>query len=200
MAEEDDFMIRQPYGQPPEPMQSYDYLDYVSGLGYRNMYAAVASISGANLYFLTNQAIDSDYAARTLGAEATWDFDQTFSTPAIIGGDAISNFTFKNLNSPATIYFTNKLFLVRNGIETEIGAVISSTYTGATTARVCLKMSVTRTSIAIGDILRFKFTTNSGNGISVYADPNSRVNLTESTTGATIPTSLIIKIPYIIDT
>lgn len=195
-------MLQRKYLRSGEPVPSYDYLDYVSGLGYRNIYAGISCLSTGNVYFLTNQTINSDKDGRTtIGNNNTFTYDQTFTVPAVIGGDCIINFSFNMNSGPANTYFTATLYNVRNGVETSMGTITSSTYSAVMTARVCLKFNLTKTNFVIGDILRFKllqFSTNST--LTVYVDPSSRQTLTETTSGATIPTSLIIKVPFVIET
>lgn len=182
---------------------SFDYLDYASGLGYRTYYAVIADVSGAVTYFLSPQVMDTSegYTLTTIAAPGTTTqtYDITFQNPAIIQGNALVNFTFRTATGEGNI--NPEFYHVRGGVETLLGEATNTNLSGGTiNIREALLVSLTRQGFAVGDILRLKYKiTNVSGTITAYHDASSRTTLTETTTGVTIQTSLIIKIPFVID-
>lgn len=194
---------------PAEPAAAlYDYLDVISGIGYRNLYAGYSTHSGGtqNFFLTPNSTVSSSWATsglRTFSSASSTptekNFDITFNVPARIGGDCIINFTVTNLDGDGSVAFT--IYRVVGAAETSLGTVTSQSFAGVGHYRGCVKISLTDTSMKVSDILRLEaiLTGTGASGSLLYIDPSSLLTKTETGgAGITINTDLIVKIPFII--
>lgn len=191
---------------------SYDYLDYVSGAGYRNFYATMAETASGMVYFLSTTAMDSTYKSTELrriqasgaGNSTEKNFDVTFNTNAIMQGTAYINFTLRlvSANGAGTVSFT--LYKVVNSVETQIATAITPTNSCAGSdiiGRMNIPLTIPTTIFSPNDILRLEVivSCSAGNSLLVAVDPTSLQTYTETTTSATIPTSLLVRLPFLTD-
>ena len=191
---------------------SYDYLDYVSSVGYRNFYATMAETSSGMVYFLSTTAMDSTFKSTELrritatgaGASTEKNFDVTFNTSAIMNGTAYINFSLRlvNANGAGTVSFT--LYKVVGGVESTIGTAITPTNACVATdiySRMNIPIVIPTTTFSPTDTLRLEVIVSctAGNSLYVTVDPTSIQTFTETTTGGTIATSLLVRIPFLTD-
>ena len=183
-------------------LASYDYLDYASGVGYKKYYLCGADTSAGDIYFLTNLPIASDtYVMSTVGT-CDIDFDLNFVNPAIIGGECWINYTMITGGPGTNGIFQFNIYHVRAGAETLLGTITDGTTTGTNTNRKCVKFTISKKAIAIGDILRVNVIvtrTLGAAGPTWYYDPSSRQTFTETSTGSTLPSDCVIYMPFKID-
>lgn len=197
------------YRKSSELTPTYDYVDFIQGVGYINLYAAAAAhASGVYDYFLTNQTISSSWEKRSATSadtnnETDLDFDITFQNPAVVMGKAVINFTVSYVDNTISENFTFTLSKVVGATETSIGTVTTPTESisggAASSKRYCVTINTTTTPIGIGEKLRLTVLSSvlsGGAGGQIWFDPSSLTTKTELTTGVTIPTSLIIKVPF----
>lgn len=193
-----------------QAIASYDYLDYVSGAGYRNFYATLAETSGGMVYFLSTTAMDSSFKSTELrrvqasgaGNSTEKNFDVTFNTSAIMQGTAYINYSVKVVGTASgTVSFT--LYKVVNSVESSIATVTSQTFSSTPDAfyRLNIPLTIPTTIFSPNDILRLEVIVScaSGNSLYVTVDPTSIQTFTETTTGGTIATSLLVRLPFLTD-
>jgi len=197
-----------------EIIASFDYFDYVTGRGFRSIYLAQSRDSGGVSYFATtDSSIASDPNATTTTNNRFIDdtsglksFDITFNVPARVGGDAFINYTMQLTAASVDAHATFEIFLVNSaGTETSIGSVTGATTSspggGGVTLRLNAKITLTETSIAIGEKLRIKartFRDAGGGTVRLFIDPAAIVSATESPAGGTVPYNTVIRMPFII--
>lgn len=207
--------LKQLQVQGNEAIQSYDYFDYITGRGYRSIYLAQVKDSGGLSYFATtDSAVISDPNATStvnarylLNTDGQKSFDIVFNTPARISGDAFINYTLGVTAASSTGHAVFDFYQVHNAVETSIGSVTGASQSSpggaAINLRLAAKVSLTDTSFTIGDILRVKVTAvldvNGGGATTrVWIDPASVQSITETPTGGTVPSNLVIRTPFLI--
>lgn len=189
-------------------VSSYDWFEFATKAGYTTFYPAVAQDSTSKKYFLTTRVVDGDYNIGYLQVNNTnteLNFDVTFLTTVIVSGEALINFseivlTTIQTHTKFTLYKVNSA-----GTETSIGTIDTNTLTaGGVTEyhRRLAKMTLTQTTILPNEKLRLELIYYSnGVGISsIYFDPASRQTFTETGSGATIGSDMVLQIPFKVDT
>lgn len=177
---------------------SYDYIDYVSGQGYKTFYAAGTQYNGspAEQYILTTKVINADVAAAyiTISSEMTFDIPIN-NYMQVNDGTAYIEYT---IVASGSVVLTFNVMKVRGGAETSLGSVTTATLDG--TRRKAVKIAMTSMAFSDGDTLRLKVTPSSYSATAtLYFDPASRFTFTETTTGATIGSDLKLNLPLKID-
>jgi hypothetical protein len=194
------------YRSGGEATASYDWVDYVSGCGYRSFYGAAGATTGpAYTYFLTtNSNIDSTTNRFYADGTTDLDFDITFKNYASIsGGDAFVNYTMY-LSNGSTGHVTIKIYHVTaGGAETSLGTAECPLHTAAGNSyfRDCHNITLTAKNFVPGDKLRLNvITTDHGGGITVrtYFDPASGLNAADTAT-RTVGTDMVLLLPFKID-
>jgi hypothetical protein len=199
--------------EAPSAISSYDWFDSAAGAGYKRFYAAGCNINGSTLLFLSSKVIAADLDGSANIAHYTSvqntnkevNFDVTFQNPVMIaGGEAIINYTTEGAAGyQAYTIFT--LYHVNGaGTETSIGTVTTSTNGVAGAAqylRRLTKITTTQTSFGIGEKLRLevKMYETANHAAQWFYDPSSKQTWTESGSGATIGTDMVIDVPFKID-
>ena len=194
---------------------SYDWLDIISGCGYKRFYGCACSIPTA-AYFLTSKLIDAAPLLKTEntgGAGYTTlidlDFDIIIKSPTIVSGVAYVNLTTKGTTAGDTFHkvVVNVCHVDAGTSETIIGTVTGPEHhtTGVPEyARECFKIALSNKKFAIGETLRITIqvqghhTAGSGT-VTLYFDPPTRLTFTDTPTSTTIGTDLIIDVPFKID-
>lgn len=182
---------------------TYDYLDLASGTGYKTFYGlGIKDASGIIYSLVSSNSLASSRQANLLTSSSgtqTFNLDFTFYAPTIIQGDAYVTFTWyaPGGGSAGTAEF--EFYHVRGVTETLIGEITSQSL-GVEISRETLKASLTSTPFSIGDIYRVKVKmARSGGTINLLIDPTSRATYTETGTGITIGSSLLILTPFKVD-
>ena len=208
-------VIPQRFRKSSPSIASYDYLDYVSGAGYRTFYAVNGEDSTGVFGFLSPVVMDSAMPGvaplndRRLqvatSATATVNYDITFGTSATIaGGEVYVNYSTRGLASGSTGSAVFTLKRVRGADSTTIATSTSPTIsTGGSESyyRRGFKMTATETLLVDGDVLRLTvaLTSVSGAGIIINIDPSNLLGQVETSTSVVIPTSLIMRVPFVVD-
>lgn len=193
---------------------SYNYLDMVSGCGYRNFYPCSGAISGATAeYFLSTTSIDAAAGLTTITGVMdqtlfTQELDQTFKvyfkTPAYVKGTGYVNFSYW-VNGQSTFYWIVDVYVERAaGGAVHVGSEIGKYKSKAAALayyRECMKIDLTNCHISIGDDLMFEISMygkkdDTGNcNFALYIDPSSRQTIND---GSSIVsgTDLTLSIPF----
>jgi len=211
---------------PESAVASYDWTDLATGLGYRNYYGNIATLSGSTVYFLEPQTTICAGARLISGANAVdseWekvydkDFDLTYTNPAIIQGTMFVNMTYQL--SPDTVdgYGHLRVFVYHvtaGGTETLLGSAISATMTALATAaksrRELIPISLSRRKFRSGEKLRVTIEGWINNGDvhptthtiswTYYSDPLNQIDpLFTDAEGTTPDSHLLVAVPYVID-
>lgn len=192
------------YRKAPPFSFSFDWVDTVAGCGYKRYYCACSILSTGRTYFLTPNVLDSskEYTATgrftefTTGSPADLDFDIEFKKAARVGGgDAYFNCGVE-ICSTCTTAVVVTLNHVRGAVETSIGTAQSGSSAGGGGTRYlreCIKIAITETAFAVGDILRITVyaTNSSASSSNLHHDPTSNVII-----GTDIRTDMVIDIPF----
>lgn len=185
---------------------SFNYIDLVSGQGYRTFYpVGFKTIAATFQYGFTSEAIDSDINNYTdyssTAHERDIDFDSgNIDYPFIIAEGIAYIQATVGTDQATSGTFTMKLIKYDGSSETEIGTVTVQIPTAASTQRLSFKMTTARTKLNVGDILRFNLTTSHTNGKGIYYwDGGGRLTVTETASSATIPSNIEVSIPFAID-
>lgn len=186
---------------------SYDYFDFASGRAFKRFYPGVADDSSTYQYFLTTQTPVSTYAKRffensVANVYVSNDFETVFKNTVTISGQAIISYTLKSAaagSSTGNAKF--EFFRVRNGTPTSIGSVTGPSVAlgaGNNYRRLTAVCSLTETDFTVNDTLRVTVSVQNTalSSMGIYCDPASLATVTETTSGLTIPTNLIMEIPF----
>lgn len=190
------------YRKTQRVVPSFDYLDFASGRGYRNFYAAAGTISGSTVYMLTNQTINASFGVRSY-SNASNNFDLLFNNSSIVDGDVLITYTLTGdgtADGRPKFTFTK---VAASGTTTALNSVIGGQFSvaGGGTKRFSLKVDIPRTNFAIGDILRVAIDVNThrvAGTITIYVDPSSLQSISEHTSGLTVATNCIIGVPFVV--
>jgi hypothetical protein len=197
-----------------QAIASYDWLDITSGTGYRKYYACSAQDSASTKYFLTTRTMDANpitvglSTSNVAGLFSDTDFDVSFAVPAMVKGTALVNLTHY-LNTTNTESIVVNIYHVSlTAVETLIGTAttVELVTTGSETHnRECLKIALTQKHFGVGETLRLNIIQNGrknaagSSTVSYYTDPSSRTSLTETGTGTSLKSDLVLDVPFKID-
>jgi hypothetical protein len=201
-----------------KPIASYDWVDFVGGVGYKKFYGACSVNSTGLSYFLTPKLIDSSSRANAapydgvktrsvgVGDNVNVTFDITFNVPSIIGGGmAYAQATVEISSNTVRLTTTIQLYHVKGAVETLIGTASTEVlqHSAGTFFRVCLMLPTTTTKFAIGDKLRIKaglVNTAATGYVTLFHDPTSYLSYDEPAPYARkIGTDFWVDVPFKID-
>lgn len=199
--------IPEVYGSPAGSPVTYDWIDVISGMGYRKFYGLK---DANNNCILSVRVMDSSGGitpatnkTKTSGTTFDIDFDITVKKPFTLGdGSAYINFSLSNMDTPGTYTTTAILRHVDAGAsETDIGTanVVFAATGNNSVSRELLTFAVTKTAFKIGDILRLTITgASTSTTYNFHHDGDSGTALTESGSSAdrTIPVTLLAELPF----
>lgn len=189
----------QPFTTASQAIVSYDFTDIENGIGINRYYAGATEDSTGITYILTDSnlpgaRIDANNYATINGNAAEVDFDLTsFSVPKTVKGTMLVSFHMYSDGTNATCKV--QLKKLSGAVETDVSSQITST-TETATKPMLLKVPLTETLFAAGDILRLSVDfngTNIGQGIGI--DPSG----TSSSTATVTLNPFIIEVPFKLD-
>ena len=203
-------VLPQIYRKSSLAVASYDWLDYTAGVGYKRFLGAGAIDSTGVTLFLTNKVLESatnDGSTRaiwTAGEDIDLNFDITFGVPAVVGGgDAFLTFTVSKPANTGGNAVINLYHVDLAAAETSIGTKTTRTYAvtgGGEYYRETIVIAITKKAFAIGEKLRLSitFTTDAGDSITMYHDPDTFLTFTD-TASRTIGSDLKLEMPFVIE-
>lgn len=193
-----------------QKIASYSFYDLTTGTGYKNFYGMDASLSGASIYLLSTESITADVGFVTGDNVAhDLDFDLNINLPTTIQGRAFIAvpLALQKTGAPAILntLITMKIYLVRSGVETQLGPSVNRLVTTSTLADAYAQYHATGavdlpiTILEAGDKLRVNIS-NSGAGaggyVKIFYDPTG---LNKSSTPSITFTELNVLLPFKID-
>lgn len=185
-----------------DSLTTVDYIDAITGVGYKKFYLCGGTNSTGNTYFLTTDSsirTDSDNSVVTGNAQDV-DFDISIGSSggftvaaadaiivAAVGADNGQNQTVtwkvRHVDSAAT--------------ETDLGTAVGATITGGAGTEQYIKttrIALTRKRFSSGEKLRLNFVTSSGANCFVYYDPSGLNTQSVETPNYTLTTWVLIPI------
>ena len=185
--------MSQPFTTVSQALVNLDWADQVSGIGHIIFYPTISTTN-----YLSRRLSDSSsvYLSATNGT-SQYDLDYEFKTSMFMEGNAVFNFTQRNLASSAGNVRVTVYHVAPDTTETSLGTAITATRSGTTTWRENITISLTSINFSVGDKLRITVAVYSdgGNTQSCYADPNSGLTLTDNY-GRTVGTDFICDMPF----
>ena len=204
---------------------SFDYFDWISKTGYKNLYGLITTDSAGDKKYLTPNFISSHTSKRKITgvnvsavsptAVIDYDFDMTYNTTATIQGTMAAAFTYalscSGASGDVSIYGIVNVYSVVSGAETLMGTAQTDTVTfsSATGAswRKLVFVDLTKTFLKIGDKLRiniqiFGFVTAPKIGsLTFYHDimDDTAVSNDYETASDINPANIIFSVPFRID-
>jgi hypothetical protein len=189
---------------------SYDFVDSATGVGYKTFYGISTYEASTKVYTFVTEAIDSeDYETQSSGVGNTLSlsFDITFNNPITLQGKAVIASPIKlasSANETTTITTTQKLYVVRSGVETQIGSTVTKTISGAVSAgnpywdMLVGRVDVPITQIKKGNIIRVKIDNTddagSANAVSALLHDPKRYGVTSTILNTAFTLQLPIKV------
>src|SRR3990167_10347556 len=185
---------------------SFSWFDFATGAGYKTFQCVGGNSSGGATYFMSAGDMDSDgnnMSINTSGTTLT--FDITFNNPVTIAAaDAFINWTdyLPGASKTSSIVFT-VYHVDLAASATSLGTATSDTRTSggtASTSHRLLKAALTKKSFGIGEKLRVTvaWTHNDSSNSQLYYD-SMGTTVSESGTGRTVPKSMTVDIPFVVD-
>lgn len=182
-----------------------DFFDFATGAGYKKYYLVTTEDNTSVKYNITtdNTLISPSNVSKISGSVDV-DFDLTFNNVVTIANASSTiNYTV-GADGARTFEIVWTIYHVRGAVETSLGTVTRTTTSAANQWwREAVQIELARKTFSKGDILRVNMVTTSSNpGGSfprILIDPSGHWTNTEVNTGASIPSSAIINIPFEVD-
>jgi hypothetical protein len=202
------------FRKSPPVSITLDFFDIASGRGYKRFYPVV--LNNDTSYTLTTNTFYGDTGILNSASTLDTDFDVEFSSPITIEGESVVNLPVLYTSSSSgtkTATITVNLYKVSNAVETLIVASPSvahawTTGSGNTYTKFIFGFyfDIPKTTIGIGDTLRFNIVASGGSGnfnYTIFLNPNNSVFAGNIDYSATpyfmIAGASVMQLPILID-
>lgn len=186
------------------PTVQFQWIDYLSNVGYARFYPCASKNSVAQTYFLSTQGDIDAYIPSTEFTTGELNFDFTFKVPMVVqAADAIVNFTQRVTGTTTSSIVVKVIHVDAAAAETVIGTFTCPTRAPGATIRYreCCKIALTQKAFKVGENIRLSMEVTASGAAScqVYHDPTSFLTYADDFT-RTVGSDITFDCPFKIQT